>query len=44
MAPKAGVSEGVEHSSTAGAKVGDDSDSSPRVAGEMEDPGASGQS
>ena len=42
MAPKAGVSKGVEHSSTVGDKVGDNSDSLPMVAGEREDPGAPG--
>ena len=44
VAPKASVSEGVEHSSTAGAKVGDNLDSLSGVAGEREDPGASGKS
>ena len=44
VAPKAGVSEGIKHSSTTGAKVGDNPDSSSRVAGEREDPGASGES
>ena len=44
IAPKVGVSEGVEHSSTVGAKVGDNPDSLSRVAGEREDPGASGES
>ena len=42
VAPRAGVSEGVEHSSTVGAKVGDNPDSPSRVAGKREDPGASG--
>ena len=36
VAPKAGVSEGVEHFSIAGDKVGDNSDSLPMVAGERE--------
>ena len=44
MAPKASVSEGVEHSSTAGDKVGDNSDSLPMVAGEKEDPIAPSES
>ena len=44
VAPKAGVSEGVEHSSTAEAKVGDTPNSPSRVAWEREDPGASSES
>ena len=44
VAPKAGVSEGVEHSSTAGAQVGNNPDYPSRVAGEREDPDASGES
>ena len=44
IAPKASASKGVEHSLTAGAKVGDNHDSPSRVAGEREDPGASGES
>ena len=43
-APKAGISEAIEHSSTAGAKVGDNPDSQSRVAGEREEPGASVES
>ena len=41
VAPKAGISKGVEHSSAAGAKVGDNPDSLSRVAGEREEPGVS---
>ena len=41
---RAGVSKGVEHSLTAGAKVGDNPDSPSRVAWEREDAGASGES
>ena len=44
VAPKAGISEEVEHSSAAGAKVGDNPDSLSRVVGEREEPGASGES
>ena len=44
VVPKAGVSEEVEHSSTAEAKVGDNPDSPSRVVDEREDPGASGKS
>ena len=44
VAPKAGVGEGVEHSSTVGAKVGDNPDSPSKVAREREDPGAYGES
>ena len=44
VAPKAGVSEGVEHSSIAKAKVGDNSASPPGVAKEGEGPGAPGKS
>ena len=44
VAPKAGVSEGVEHSLTIEAKVGDNPDSPSRVTGEREDPGASDES
>ena len=43
IAPKS-ISEGVEHSSAVGAKVGDNPNSLSRVAGEREDPGASGGS
>ena len=42
-APKAGISEEVEHSSTVGAKVGDNPDSLSRVTGEREEPGAYGE-
>ena len=44
VATNMGVSERVDHSSTAGAKIGDNPDSSSGVAGEREDPGASGGS
>ena len=44
VAPKACVSKEVEHSSTAGAKVGDTLDSPSRVAWEREDPSASDES
>ena len=44
VAPKASVSEGVENSSIAGAKVGDNPDSPSKVAKEREDPDASGES
>ena len=44
VAPKAGVSERVEHFSIVGAKIGDNPDSSSGVAGEREDPSASGRS
>ena len=44
VAPKASISEEVEHSYVAGAKVGDSLDSLSRVAGEREEPGASGES
>ena len=40
VAPKGGVSKGVKHSSTVGAKVGDNPDSPSRVAERREDPGA----
>ena len=41
VAPEAGISEGVEHSSTVGAKVGDNLS---RVVEEREEPGVSGES
>ena len=44
IAPKAGVSERVEHSLSVGAKIGHNPDSPSRVAKEMEDPNASGGS
>ena len=44
VAPMVGISEGVEHSSAAGAKVGDNPDSLSRVAGEREELGAFGGS
>ena len=44
VAPKAGVSEKVEHPLTVGAKASDNPDSRSRVAGEREDPGAPGKS
>ena len=44
VAPEAGISEGVEHSSTVGAKVGDNPDSLSRVAGEREEHGVFGKS
>ena len=44
VAPKVGISEGVEHSFAAGAKVGDNPDSLSRVAGEREELGAFGGS
>ena len=44
IATKVGVSERVDHSSTAGAKIGDNPDSPSEVAREREDPGASGGS
>ena len=44
VATKAGVSKRVDHSSTAGAKVGDNLDSPSGVAGEREDPSAYGGS
>ena len=44
VALKAGVSEEVEHSPIAGAKIGDNPDSPSRVTEEKEDPGASGES
>ena len=40
VAPEAGISKGVEHFSTFGAKVGDNPDSLSRVAGEREEPDA----
>ena len=43
-APKAGISEAVKHSSTVGAKVGDNPDSLSRVTGEREELGAYGES
>ena len=42
-APKAGISEEVEHSFTVGAKVGDNPDSLSRVTREREEPGAYGE-
>ena len=39
-----GISEEVEHSSATRAKVGDNPDSLSRVAGEREEPSASGES
>ena len=42
--PKAGISEEVEHSFAAGAKVGDNLDSLSTVAEEREEPGAFGKS
>ena len=44
VAHKAGISEEVEHFSAARAKLGDNPDSLSWVAGEMEEPGASGES
>ena len=44
VAPKPGVSEGVEHSSTAGAKEGDNPDSPSGVDEDREDPSASDES
>ena len=44
VAPEVGISEEVEHSSTVGSKVGDNPDSSSKVVGEREEPGASGES
>ena len=44
VAPKAGINEEVEHSSTTEAKVGDNPDSLSRVAGERKKPNASGES
>ena len=44
VAPKEGISEEVEHSSTVRAKVGDNPDSLSKVVGEREEPGASGES
>ena len=44
VATKASVSEGVDHSSTVEAKIGDNPDSLSEVAREREDPGASGGS
>ena len=44
VAPEAGISKGVKHSSTAGPKVGDNPDSLSRVAKEREEPGVSGKS
>ena len=44
VAPKAGISEEVEHSSAARAEVGGNPDSLSRVAREREEPGAYGES
>ena len=44
IAPKAGISEEVKHSSAIRAKVGNNPDSLSRVTGEREEPGASGES
>ena len=44
VASEMGISEGVENSSIAKVKVGDNPDSLSRVAGEREEPGVSGRS
>ena len=44
IATKTGVNERIDHSSTVGAKIGDNPDSSSWVAEEREDLGASGGS
>ena len=44
VALEVGISEGVEHSFSAGAKVGDNPDSLSLVAGEREESGVSGES
>ena len=44
VALKAGVNKEVEHSSTPRAKVGDNPNSQSKIAGEREDPDASGES
>ena len=41
VAQEAAITGGVEHSSTVGAKVGDDFDSLSKVVGEREEPGVS---
>ena len=44
VALEASISEGVEHSSAAGAKVGDNPDSLSKVAEDREEPGVFGGS
>ena len=41
VVPEAGISEGVEHSSVVGVKVGENPNSLSRVSGEREEPGVS---
>ena len=43
VAPKAGISEEVEHFLAIGAKVGDNPDSLSKVVGERKDPSVSGE-